>query len=597
MVPVRKTSPAFGVLAPFALCLLLTVAATALVAFSEREAERGRFVNAAIATRDLIEVRMASYEGLLRGSAGLLSQFDPVTVESFRIFADDLKLSERYPGTMGIGYSVRFGAVSPSEATARAHAAGWTGVNVRPETPRDEVHAIVLIEPRSERNLVVLGYDMYTEPTRREAMDRARDQGDLALSGKVTLMQETGPRKQPGFLLYLPVYEGGVVPPSVEERRAKLKAYVYAPLRAGDLFEGIFGREKPTLSFELYDGEDPSAATLLYALASPDGAHDEVNVQRIEIAGHVWTARFVGGSARYAFPRALGVAAFGALLSLVVLVVTWGREKARSRELSAKVSAMTSEEMLRFTELFVGILGHDLRSPLAAISLGCQKLMKDPGADEKTTKTASRILASSQRMARMIDQILDLTRSRLGGGLPVVPKPTDLGGVVKDVVGEIAEAKPECRVELEVSGDLHGDWDPDRLAQVFSNLVGNAVAHCQGAPVRVELRGAEPERVVLKVHNAGVISPELLPVLFEPFRGGARQGRVSSGLGLGLYITRSIVEGHEGTVEVESAEGQGTTFTVVLPRRGPVSARRAGSMARRPTGRSTISRLAEPRRG
>ncbi|HSQ64433.1 MAG TPA: CHASE domain-containing protein, partial [Polyangiaceae bacterium] len=585
MVPVRKTSAAFGVLAPFALCALLTVAATAFVGFSEREAERGRFANAANATRDLIEVRMASYEGLLRGSAGLLSQFEPVTVEGFRIFADELKLSEKYPGTMGVGYSVRFGAVSASEATARARAAGWTDVNVRPETPRDEVHAIVLIEPRSERNLVVLGYDMYTEPTRREAMDRARDQGDLALSGKVTLLQEIGPEKQPGFLLYLPVYAGGVVPPSVEERRAKLKAYVYAPLRAGDLFEGIFGSEKPTLSFELYDGEDPSAATLLYALASPD-AHDEVNVQRIEIAGHVWTARFMGSSATHAFPRTLGVAAFGALLSLVVLVVTRGRERARNREARAKASAEASEEMLRFTELFVGILGHDLRSPLGAISLGCDVLKKEVGGNEKATRIVARILASSRRMARMIDQILDLTRSRLGGGLPVVPKPTDLGVVVKDVVGEIAEAKPECRVDLDVSGDLHGDWDPDRLAQVFSNLVGNAVAHSQGAPVRVELRGSEPERVVLKVHNAGVIPPELRPVLFEPFRGGARQGRVSSGLGLGLYITRSIVEGHEGTVEVESAEGQGTTFTVVLPRRGPVSTPRAGSLARRPIGRS-----------
>ncbi|HSQ65989.1 MAG TPA: CHASE domain-containing protein [Polyangiaceae bacterium] len=579
MVRLRKPSAAFGVLAPFALCILLTAAATAFVGYSEREAEMGRFASAVIAARELIKVRMASYDGLLHGSAGV-SRLELVSNEDFRVFVDDLRLSENFPGTLGVGYSAYFGAVSVSEAAARAHASGWTDVYVRPDTPREEVHAIVLIEPRSERNVAALGYDMHTDPTCREAMDRARDEGDVALSGKVTLVQEIDSKKQAGFALYLPVYEGGVIPPTVEERRAKLKAFIFAPLRAGDLFEGVFGHEKPAVSLELYDGQTPSASSLLFAFGPPIGARQDVDVQALEISGHAWTARFARSNSKQAFPRALTVAAFGLVLSLVVLVTTRGREKARSREWSAKASATASQEMMRFTELFVGILGHDLRSPLGAISLGCEVLLKDPAGDEKTKKIVSRILASSQRMGRMIDQILDLTRARLGGRLPVVPKPTDLYFVVKDVVGEVAQARPECRVEFDVSGDLHGEWDPDRLAQVTSNLVGNAVAHSEDAPVQVELRGTERERVVLKVHNAGVIPASLLPALFEPFRTAEQEAR-PSGLGLGLYITRVIVEAHKGTVEVTSAEGQGTTFTVVLPRGVPVSEPSPGRKPRR----------------
>src|SRR5512143_523700 len=156
MAPPARTSAAFGVIAPFALCLLLTAAATAFVGYSEREAERGRFATAVIATREQIEVRMASYDGLLRGSVGLISRLELVSTEDFLVFVDDLRLSENFPGTLGVGYGAYFGAVPASEAESRAHAAGWTDVDIRPDTPREEVHAIVLIEPRNERNIAAL---------------------------------------------------------------------------------------------------------------------------------------------------------------------------------------------------------------------------------------------------------------------------------------------------------------------------------------------------------------------------------------------------------------------------------------------------------
>jgi signal transduction histidine kinase len=184
--------------------------------------------------------------------------------------------------------------------------------------------------------------------------------------------------------------------------------------------------------------------------------------------------------------------------------------------------------------------------------------------------------STAARMSRMIDQLLDLTRSRLGEGIAIVPVRTDLGKVVTDVANEARAAHPERALLVETRGDLDGEWDPDRLAQVASNLVGNAMVH--GAPdgaVRVSARG-EAGSVQLTVHNTGPAIPEALQsVLFDPFRRGREAGETSHtlGLGLGLYITREIVVGHGGTIDVVSTDAEGSTFRVVLPRASDPSRR------------------------
>lgn len=551
---------------PFVLCLALTAAATALVSHAEHEAEEARLDNAVLAARDRIEARMASYVALLNASAAALSTRMPgANPDEFRRFVADLELRQRYPGTLGIGYSHLFRTTDAREATRRARAVGWN-VTVRPETPRDEVHAIVMIEPLDARNLAALGYDMHSEPTRREAMDRARDSGEVTASGKVTLVQEIEARKQPGVLLYAPIYDGGVTPRSVEERRDKLIGFAYAPLRAGDLFEGIFINERPLVAFELYDGSTTDAASLLYASS---GAHARAfDVQRMTVGGRTWTARFMRAtSAKATTPLAVSLLVLGTALSVVVLVITRAREKARVRELRATASAIASEEMRRFNEMLIGIVGHDLRTPLAAIRLTAQTRLRAKSIDGDTQKALERIETSSKRMAGMIEDLLDLTRARLGRGIPVVARSCALDRLAHDVADEVMRARPGSVVEIAAEGDLRGDWDEGRLTQVLTNLLANAADHRGDRPVHVQLSGVDPERVVLRVNNATPMPRSLLPVVFEPFRRGeGAERRTSTGLGLGLFITRSIVEAHGGTIEVASDADSGTTFIVTLPR-------------------------------
>ena len=229
------------------------------------------------------------------------------------------------------------------------------------------------------------------------------------------------------------------------------------------------------------------------------------------------------------------------------------------------------EETVRGNELFAGVLAHDLRNPLGAIQTAAQLLlMRYEGKNPPTSddaKPLSRIISSSERMTRMIDQLLDFTRARTGGGIELRSRATDLGELCTDVLGEFELAHPGWQIDCTNVGDLGGSWDPDRLLQVISNLVGNAGQHGDaGSRISVELDGSHPDHVTFRVHNEGSIPDALVAQLFDPFR-AARHGRGrSGGLGLGLFIVQELVRAHGGNVEVSSSPAAGTTFSVRLPR-------------------------------
>ena len=237
-----------------------------------------------------------------------------------------------------------------------------------------------------------------------------------------------------------------------------------------------------------------------------------------------------------------------------------------------------AESVTRFTqdldkskEMFLAILGHDLRTPIGAVMTSAKFMLETKELAEPHLTLTTRIVSSTNRMNHMVGALLDFTRSRLGGGIPVTPARVNMGKTVHDVVNEVSAAHPDRKIQINARGSLAGEWDCDRISQVLTNLIGNALEHgSDRTVVMVDVLGDDKE-VTIAIHNRGAAIPEdQLDGIFSAMKGrgtAAQTGGESANLGLGLYIADQIVRAHKGRIDVESSEERGTTFTVHLPRR------------------------------
>jgi len=233
------------------------------------------------------------------------------------------------------------------------------------------------------------------------------------------------------------------------------------------------------------------------------------------------------------------------------------QRQALARELDERT------ETLRMNEMFIAVLSHDLRSPLMTVLGSSALLMRNPDADT-VRQTGERLQATGQRMTRMVEDLLDVARARLAGGFAIQRAANDLARLMQRVVAEM-EVHARRPIRITSHGDLLGEWDGARLSQAAVNLIGNALQHGDPAiPVDVRLDGSDAEMVELEVANGGVIPPDVLPRLFDPFYGAQHPADRSEGLGLGLYIVHQIVQAHGGHIDVHSVED--TRVVVRLPR-------------------------------
>ena len=238
-------------------------------------------------------------------------------------------------------------------------------------------------------------------------------------------------------------------------------------------------------------------------------------------------------------------------------VVTTRDETARiEREEQAARSA-------RFREQFIGVLGHDLRSPLTAIIASAGVVLRHEKLPPAVSTAATRIASAGDRMRRMIGDLLDFTQARLGGGIAIDRREVDLAPLIGQIVDEVALGHPGRNVLVKISGDLRGSFDADRIAQLVGNLLENALTHGPSlAPVVVEAEGTDDVRIA--VANQGPpLDRDDQQRVFLPFERGSQASR--RGLGLGLFIVEQIARAHGGTVELRSDDSE-TRFTAVLPR-------------------------------
>lgn len=286
-----------------------------------------------------IQQRLEAYEQVLRGVKGLYVASKSVERKEFRDYVRTLALAKDYPGIQGIGFSQ---IILPEDKAGHIEAIrkeGFPNYTLFPEGKRDLYTAIVYLEPAEGRNLRAFGYDMYSEPVRRAAMERARDLNQSAMSGKVRLVQEGNQGVQAGFLIYLPVYRNGIPHKTVAERRANIVGWVYAPFRMNDLMQGILGEQTHNFDLEIYDGKSESPETMMYdSVPPPNKAGTGLfhSSHQIETLGHVWTIelkslpQFEKGIDT---GRVNAIRVSGLLISFLVSLMVWQLASGRTRAL------------------------------------------------------------------------------------------------------------------------------------------------------------------------------------------------------------------------------------------------------------------------
>ena len=566
------------------LCLALTIWAWR-VANRDAEADtRTRFDVRKTEIINALHARMAAYEQVLRGALGLLSAAEEVSRAQWRAYVQTLRVEQHYPGIQGIGYSKWIPAADKDAYIAQIRAEGFPGFIIRPVGRRDVYTSITYLEPFDRRNQQAFGYDMWSEPKRRAAMQTARDTATTQISGKVTLVQEIDTDVQVGFLMYLAHYGRGGVPATVEERRVALAGFVYSPFRMGDLMEGILGRALPDIHLEIFDGDEMWAGSLMYdsqsAASVPTQAKGLVptDTAHLSIYGHTWTARLTMlpvFSVSSGEDRPLIILVSGGLISLLFFGVLWSfastqaRAEALAREMTKTLDSHAQELARSNAELeqFAHVASHDLQEPLRAVA-GCVQLLQQRyqgQLDSRADTLIAHAVDGVVRIHTLINDLLAYSRvNSRGRRFELV----DCSAVLNDALAGFEVAIKESGVVV-----THGTLptvmaDRLQLAQLFQNLLSNAIKFRGEQPpnihVGVEYSAAE-WRFAVRDNGIGIESAyrEQIFVIFQRLH----TRRQYPGTGIGLAICKRIVERHGGRTWVESEPEKGSTFFFTIPDR------------------------------
>jgi signal transduction histidine kinase len=576
------------------LAIGLLVTATMVVGFlrSSQAKDDARFERAVEAARDHIDTRLDTYRTALLAARGLLVASDGVSADEFRRFVAQLEIERLYPGIQGLGFSRRIDPAERLIVEKELRDQGFPEFRIWPNDPDVEAHAIVFLEPFDERNAAAHGFNMFSEPVRREAMERARDTGEPAASGPVTLVQEIDANVQTGFLLYLPVYRDHPPPTTVEARREQLRGFVYGAFRIDDLLSGIFPSNRaPWVSFTIFDRDRPMTQVPPSGISRADHVPAYTAEVPLAVAGRTWTLTFESQPSfeRRSDERFLPyIGGFGLIATLILFLLSGqqGRHAERLRVYTEKLEALHDEreKLLEATEgaraeaetasrakdEFLAMLGHELRNPLAPIVTALELIKQRSGTLDRPHDVIARHVT---HLERLVDDLLDVSRVTRDK-VQLRRRSLDPQQIVARAV-EMASPLLERHghhLSVDVATHARVAGDEVRLAQVLSNLLTNAAKYTEpGGHISVAAH-SDGTDVVFSVSDDGIgISPQMLPRVFDLFSQGARgMDRSQGGLGIGLTLVKRLVEAHGGSVEARSEGlGRGSLFVVRLPAMRP----------------------------
>ena len=546
---------------------------------------------------------MEEQEAALWGGVGMFNASETVTRTEWRKYVESLHLEKYLPGLQGYGYSEIVRPDDKDKHINRVRAEGFPKFDIRPAGIREIYSSIIYLEPFADRNLRAFGYDMLSEPTRRKAMERARDTGEAAVSGMVTLVQETESDVQRGFLMYLPVYRAGMPVSNLDERRSALQGFVYSPFRIKDLTRGILGKGDSEIDFRIYNGAAKKPERVLYDSASDDVSYSDsgenlfTTSATLRIGGHPWTLEFrtrpgfiSSGDRDQPMFIAIGGILIDILLFLTISSLSHQRRRALSlanlmtgelrsakekaeqaalNEVALRTSTQESNAKLKVANdgllKFTSIVAHDLRSPLKRIESFIGILRDDyrKAFDEEGKDILVRIERGSTRMRLMLDSLHNYAKY---SDVSIQGKTANITKVVENAIENLGEEIGDARIKIDVGANCSVRGDSILLGHVVQNLISNSVKfRGKSQPeISIATKSLVDDLVALSVSDDGIgIEPEYADKVFDMFARLHNEDEYE-GTGIGLAVCKKIVVDHGGDIRVDTSWREGTRIILTL---------------------------------
>lgn len=573
--------------------LVVTISVTYFFYSSAKTIDAERFIAQTNTIKAEIESRLNTYIALLRAGRGYFNASGEVSKDEFADFVKNLNLRTFYPGVLAMAYSKVFTAEEKDDLIRKMRSEVSPDFKIFPDSPdSSEGQAIIYIEPYDERNKIALGYDMSKESVRKLALDTARDSGMFATSGKVVLVQETEAGVQGGFLIYVPVYKNSDIPETIEERRKQIDGFVYSPFRAGEFVKDVVNQGKiDDIIFKIYDGNLSENSIL--ATGNPDQIVNSFPLQaqnEIDVGNRKWiitystTAKFQSQSLIWWTPI---IFFLGLAISIILFFLSLSQSRTNldliktANDLTAsatmvqilleseKEARQEAEKSAKVKDEFLATVSHELRTPLNVIG-GWINILKLSNVEAETKRKAIETINKSLRsQTNLVEQMLIFSDKEFlinSENWQRFSFSELINECLVEVEGRVSEKNLELIKNITETTEIFGD--KKKLKQGIICLLDNAIKFSSsGGRITIDLQEIK-DQILLKIGDTGEgISEEVLPHIFESFRqSDSSTIRKHSGLGLGLAIAKKIVEGHGGTITVESSGLQkGATFIVNLP--------------------------------
>ena len=517
-------------------------------------------------TTSEIQDHINSYENILRAGKGLFLSSDNVTREEWRNFVASFDLNNRYPGVLGIGYIEVIDQNELALHTQSVRQSGVLNYEVFPSNQNSRYASILYIEPNNDINSIAIGYDMYSEATRKAALDYAEKNNATTISDPVTLIQEIGPEKQPGLLMLVPIYQNVA-------NQQKLKGFVYAPLRTYEFFNNSITTQSDTFAYRVVD-VNSSNATELYATSNYQEllhkSHTEDTEQMLQVKNQTWNLSVANTRDILTTEeknRPLTIFVWGTILSMFMALALYlllvNRTIRIKQEQQVHIQAAKDE--------LLALASHQLRTPATGVKqyLG---LLRDGFAGTITAEQQTYIekaYESNERQLDTINEMLFVAKTDTGH-LVLNKDEVDLVELVNDILDEqqsAFETKKQLLVRSLPHNKVYAYLDKTYMRMAIENIVSNASKYTREhgrIEVRLERKGRQ---IIIAVKDTGVgIHKDDRSLLFQKFsRIPNEMTNKVSGSGIGLYLARTIIRAHNGTIAVSSSPEKGSTFTISFP--------------------------------